>query len=364
MGTATDTLREYIVYAIDVVRRRWLLLVVPVLIAGVVGVTAVKLAPKKYTATSLLLIQGANRTAGGGPIQQFNAYEQVRALEAWLKSDQVLTELLPQLSDYKPPSSPAELLIQTRILAASMSLELVSNSVLQISLNGGRPDGLGRNLEIIIARLMEGLTGPEQNVLSAPQFMLLRRTEDVTLTERALTRAIEQGGFAAPLQIRTMLQQLWAMTQQGPGSGRWGGQASRPASQAEDEKTAEAAKRLREAISSDPKQVEELERLYAAYQTALDRQDELTKQGSPGRSNYVSIFDSPDNLLVIGRPKDPIFGESTAKKPAIGGILLSMLIAGGLVVLVELLEGRLRTRKEYETVAGLPVVARIGKIAT
>lgn len=366
MGVATDTLREYVVYALDVVRRRWRLLVLPVLIAGLAGAAAVKLSPKKYTATSLLLIQGANRTAGGGPIQQLNAFEQVRALEAWLKSDQILTELLPQMSDYTPPSTAAELLIQTRALASSLSLQLASATVLEISLNGSRPEGLGRNLEIVIARLMEGLTGPEQNVLSAPQFMLLRRNEDVALAERALASAIKEGGFGAPLQIRTMLQQLWTMTHLAETSAGGGWERSSPGAvpDGDKEKTeaATAATRLRNAISSDPKLIDKLEQLYAAYQTAVDRQEALRKHGNPSYSNYVSIFDSPDNLLVIGRPKDPIFGESVAKKPAIAGIILSIIVAGALVAIAELLEGRLRTRKDYEVVAGLPVVARIGRL--
>jgi capsular polysaccharide biosynthesis protein len=369
MGISTEMLREYIVFAIDVVRRRWLLLVVPVLLAGIIGVITVKLSPTKYTATSLLLLQGANRTpSGAGPIQQLNAVEQVRALEAWLKSDQVLADLLPQMSDYKPPSTPAEFLIQTRVLAASLSLQLVGASVLEISLQGRRPQGLGRSLEIVIARLMEGLTGPEQNVLSAPQFMLMRRSEDVTLTENALMSAIEKAGFQTPLQVRTELQQLGVMSQKraaaGASAGDGTGRPAIPANALDDEKADEAADRLRRAISSDPKLVEELERLYAAYQTALDRQESLRKQPNASRSNYVSIFDSPDNLLVIGRPKDPIFGESVAKKPAVAGILLSIMMACGLVFLAELFDSRLRTRKDHETVAGLPVVARLGKIRT
>ena len=351
MLIGTETIREYLVFALDVVRRRWMLLLFPVLIAGIAGVTAVKLAPKKYTTNSLLLLQGANRTTpGGGPVQQLNAFEQVRALEAWLKSDQILSELLPQLSGYKPPSSPAELLIQTRILAASLSLELVGNSVLQISLQGGNPKGLGRNLEIVIARLMEGLTGPEQNVLSAPQFMLMRRSEDVDLSRQALTQAIKAGQFESPREIEALLKQLWTLNRSPPnGSGS-------------DEESNETAARLRSDISSDPATVRHLEKLYADYQTALYRENQLKQQGSPKRGNYVSIFDSPDNLLVIGRPKDPIFGESVAKKPAIGGILLSFFLAGGLVILVELLEGRVRMRKDFEGVTGLPVVARLGKL--
>lgn len=367
MGIGTETLRERIVLAIDIIRCRWLMLCLPVVLAGIAAVVAVKLSPTKYTATSLVLLQAANRAAGGsGPILQLDTFQQIRALEAWLKSDQVLADLLPQMTDYKAPSSPAELLIQTRILAASMSLQLVSSNVLEISLQGRRPQGLGRSLEIILSRLMEGLTGPEQNVFSAPQFILMRRSEDVAITEAALIRAIEAGGFQAPLQVRAELQQLWTMSQRrasGPSADAWNSQTSVPSSASEADKASQAADRLRSAISSDQKLVHELEQLYAAYQIAVDRQDSLKKRASPGRSNYVSIFDSPDNLMVIGRPKDPIFGESVAKKPAVAGILLSILLASALVFLVELFDGRLRTRKDHETTAGLPVVARLGKIS-
>lgn len=351
MGIATEALREYIVFAIDVIRRRWALLLVPVLIAGIAGFAAVKLSPKKYTATSLLLLQGANRGTGGGPVPQSNAMEQVHALEAWLKSDQVMTELLPQMSNYKPPTTPAELLLQTRTLAASLSLELAGNSVLQISLQGSNPTGLGRNLEIVIARLMEGLTGPEQNVLSAPQFMLMRRSEDVTLTDKALNKAIDAAQLQSPRQVRATLQQLWTLTNERVAAGT-----------AANANTAESIRNLRQSISPDPTLVRRLEQLYAEHEMALDREERLKRQGTPSRGNYVGIFDSPDNLLVVGRPKDPIFGESVAKKPAIGLILLSMLLAGGLVVLIELLDGRVRLRKEYESIAGLPVVARLGKM--
>lgn len=350
MGIATETLREYIVFAIDVIRRRWLLLLVPVLIAGIAGFTAVKLAPKKYTATSILLLQGANRaTTGGGPVQQLNAFEQVRALEAWLKSDQIMTEILPEMSGYKPPVSREALLIQTRILAASLSLELVGNSVLQISLEGANPVGLGRNLEIVIARLMEGLTGPDKNVLSASQFMAMRRSEDVALADKALTQTIESAHLEQPSRTRALLQQLWLLgDKSGTGDTRTG--------------TSETIQSLRKQISSDPTLVRELERRYADYQTALMREERVKRDSNPSRGNYVSIFDSPGNLLVVGRPKDPIFGVSVAKKPAIAGVLFGVLLGGALVVLVELLDGRVRTRKEYENLAGLPVVARLGKI--
>jgi hypothetical protein len=124
----------------------------------------------------------------------------------------------------------------------------------------------------------------------------------------------------------------------------------------------EAADRLRRAISNDPKTVDALEKAYANYQIAEDRFTALQAQGAANRSNYVGIFASPDNLLVIGRPKDPMVGESSVRKLAIAGILMSLIGGTGIVFLAELLDGRVRTRREHEVAAGLPVVARLAKV--
>jgi hypothetical protein len=45
------------------------------------------------------------------------------------------------------------------------------------------------------------------------------------------------------------------------------------------------------------------------------------------------------------------------------GMLLSLVLGGGLVVLAELMSCVLRTRREFEMTSGVPVVARIGKIS-
>ena len=224
----------------------------------------------------------------------------------------------------------------------------------------------GRDLEVILSRLMEGLTGPEQNIFSAPQFVLMRRSEDVAIAETALMKAINEGGFQAPLQVRAELQQLWTMTQRrGNASYDMSSSAEPPPETAsdDDKRAFAAANRLRLAISENPKVVQNLERLYGVYQAALDRFQALQNQAGGARgNNYVGIFDSPDDLLIIGRPKDPIVGESVARKLAVAGILLSVIGGCGLVFLVELFAGLLRTRRDHENASGLQVVGRVSRI--
>lgn len=347
MGIGSEILREYLVLFLDIVRKRWLLMVIPIAVAGVLSMGAMKLAPTKYTASSLILLQAANRAPGSfGGGGYTNTVEQVQAVEAWLKSDQVLAELVPRMAGSTPPKTPLQSIIQRRALAASLSLEVVGNSVLQIRMESNKPQGLGRNLEMVLARLMEGVTGPEQNIFSAPQFVRLRRDEEAAAAEAALMRAIEADDVQAPAQIRAGLQQLWTMTRNIRSPGQ-----------------AEEADRLRRSISDDTEKLAELERLYAAYRDAVDRQAAFQAHAGASRSNYVSFFNSPDDLLIIGRPSDPIAGESSARKIAMAGMLLSLVLGGGLVVLAELMSCVLRTRREFEMTSGVPVVARIGKIS-
>lgn len=352
----SEILREYLVLALDILRKRWRLFFAPIAVAVLFSVVAVEIAPIKYSASSLIMLQAANRSPGalGGP-QNANTLEQVQSVAAWLKSDQVLAEILPQMSGYTPPDSPIGMMAQMRVLAASLSLEMVGNSVLQIKMEASRPQGLGRNLEIVLARLMEGLTGPEQNIFSAPQFVQLRRSEDTAAAEAALMRAIEANGFQAPMQTRTALHQLWAMERNRRATGNASPAGGNGQESAED--------RLRRSIIDDPAKIAELERLYAAYQSAAEKQSASQGQAGPPRSNYVSIFSSPDDLLIIGRPKDPLVGESAARKLAIAGVLLSVIMGCGLVLIAEVIGGPLRTRQEYETASGLPVLARLGKIS-
>ncbi len=347
MGIGSEVLREYLVLFLDIVRKRWLLLVVPIAVASALSMAAMKLAPTKYTASSLILLQAANRAPGSyGGGSYTNTVEQVQAVEAWLKSDQVLAELVPRMTGFKPPETPFQSIGQRRALAASLSLEVVGNSVLQIKMESPNPVGLGRNLEMVLSRLMEGLTGPEQNIFSAPQFVRLRRDEEAAAAEAALMRAIEADGVQAPAQIRAELHQLWAMSRNIRSPGQ-----------------AEEADKLRRAISDDTARLAELERLYATYREAADRQAAFQAHAGAPRSNYVSFFNSPDDLLIIGRPSDPIAGESSARKIAIVGMFLSIVLACGLVVLAELMSSVLRTRREFEMTAGVPVVARIGRIS-
>jgi len=253
-------------------------------------------------------------------------------------------------------------MVQKLLLAASLSLDVVSNSVLQITMASNQPEGLGRTLETVLARLMEGLTGPEQSIFSAPQFMKMRRKEELANAEMALIRAIEASGAANPQKLRSDLQRLWAMGRNVKTFSFGQEPTIDLAPATANAAQTEAAQQLRSSIELSAPVLTNLERLYAAYQDATEKLAAVQSQPGAVRSNYVSIFSSPDDLLIIGRPQDPLTGENAARKIAIAGVLLSMILGAGLVVLAEMMGGPLRTRRDFEAAADIPVLARLPKL--
>ncbi len=334
--------REYLVAGLDIAKRRWLLLMLPILIGLAMAVVAVKVTPKNYTAKSLVLLQSASR----GGLSQQNVYEQVAAIEAWLKSDHVLSTLLPQIMEIDDPDD-AEVMTQLMQTArASISLTLLSASALEVSYQDSVAQGLAHKLEIILARIMEGVTGPERGILNASQFVLLSRNDTLRRAELELRKAIQDAGGAADSfeRITGLLEELDAL-RAAPGS-------------ASDEATASRIEQITRAIPGDDEALGMLGKKYAAYRQALTDYNTLGNRLINQESNYVGIFDTAENILIVGRPQDPIYGESPGKKIAIAIFFLSILSAAALAGIAELLHTGVRTRAEFETLTGLPVVAR------
>jgi capsular polysaccharide biosynthesis protein len=74
---------------------------------------------------------------------------------------------------------------------------------------------------------------------------------------------------------------------------------------------------------------------------------------------YPGIFEAPERLTLIGRPRDPLFGQSPIKKYAVLALLLSLIFGGLLAVLAEYFDPRVRSRRQVRAATGLPVVARV-----
>lgn len=343
----TQLVIEYIVYGLDIARRRWYLLLLPILIGLPLAIAVAKLTPKNYTAKSLILLKST--APEGTPINRQQALEQVLAMEAWVKSDHVMLSLLPKISDLKSFSDPAKTTIALDITRKQIKFELLGGSAVEISLSGGHPDGLGNKLEIIMGRIMEGLIGPDKGIFTAPQFVLLKRTEYLSNMKSKLYEEISKAGLQSPPIIEERLQALYQLEQTNIDT-------TSPDNGATDALTEQKQNILR-LISEDPQIVARLVSLYTDYRHSLAEYNDLRNHISPQSENYLSVL-SGTGMVIVGRPKDPIFGENKGKKYAIALLFLFMVATGGLILLLELFYPGVHLRQEFESLADLPVISR------
>lgn len=380
-----DMLIERLAQAVDILRRNWLALLLPLLISVPIAAIFVKMAPNKYVAKSIVLLQSANQgNPISGAIPRQNVIEQVAVLEAWLKSDHILDELLPELRNGPPPTSPQAQVAERAILFSALKLELVGNAVLEVRLEGSEAKGLGRKLEIIVTKLLEGVLNPDEGLLSAEQLILARRGEATAEAEKLLKNAVSAANIG-PLDVvksklRT-IQQLQLGHTKLTGSGSEVASINLPTNSASDSNTGQSGKfaiddpeaadqaealatvdRERNALSPDRAVVENLEKLYANYELLQTSLDALLSKSRSAGNTYVGIFDAPERLTIIGRPRDPLVGEKYAKKLAIGFLMVLMISTAGLVLLSEFLDPRLYIRDDYEKASGLQVIARLPRI--
>lgn len=372
---------ERLIHALDLLRRRWLLLLLPLLVALPIAYLYVKSAPVKYTAKSVLLLQSANRgadwNAGAGGFPRQNVIEQISVIEAWLKSDHVLDDMIPQLIDGPLPATPQAQIIELTKLRNSLTFELVGNAVLEVRLQGSRAEGLGRKLEIIVTRLLEGVLNPEEGILSAEQMILLRRGDAAREAERSLAHAITAARLGPVEVVKSKLRAMHhlkrgrglAAAGSEPGAAQAGGllveRAGVPDGASPGPAVAERSRLLaqldaeQKTLSPDAALVERIERLYANYEEIQTSLEALVQKSRSSGSTYVRIFDSPERLTIIGRPRDPLIGEKSAQKLAIAALMALMLLTAGIILLLELLDPRAYTSEDFESVTGLPVVARL-----
>jgi hypothetical protein len=373
---------ERAVQLIDILRRRWLWFVLPLFFALPAAYFYIKSAPIKYSAKSVILLQAANRSlewnngAGGFPRQ--NVIEQISVIEAWLKSDHVLEELMPQLIDGPPPVTPTERFATMARLRNAITFELVGNAVLEVRFDGAKGQGLGRKLEILVARMLEGVMNPEQGILNAEQLIMVRHTEAVEEAEKSLNAALLVANVGAPDQVKSKLRQIFNL-QHGQGrvtmaeasSGAGTDAAVRVERQTDNrrpmtlrsaeealQRTAEADQE-RKALSNDAELVAQLEKLYKTYDDAQLTLNAMVQRSRTSANTFVRVFDAPERLVIIGRPRDPIHGEKSAFKYAIAGLFGLMLLVTGAALLHEILDRRLYTRDEFEGAAGIPVIGRL-----
>jgi hypothetical protein len=354
--------------------RHWVLFVIPLVVSIPIAIAVFKYAPIKYEAKSTILLLSANRESAGFPRQ--SVIEQIAVLEAWLKSDQVLGDMLPSLLDSPGPMDAKAVDELLPVMRRSLALELIGAGVLEVRLEADHAVGLGRKLEIIVSRLLEGVLSPEAGILSAHQMIAIRRGNAAKEAEAALRRAVEAASIGSYDRVKEILRHVHELREK---ISRSSVASTEPVATTVGVSRIESSPRnaiggvsdvaqstreleeRRDQISPDRAIVRNLETLYELYEQAdfLFRSG-IERQGAE-TARYVRVFDAPERLTVVGRPRDPLAGKSSGWKRAVAVLMLAGLLSFGWVGARVLLDTRLRAGEDFESAVSLPVVARLPK---
>jgi len=166
-------------------RRRYLIMW-PLMILLPVSLVVAWMMPRQYQATALIMIPEA---PGFGSSQTGYAYSQdmaakMKGIDALLKSDFILADVLSRESDARRQTGA----INERVdeLRKRLVTKQVSDNFVQVTLNGGEKEGLGDQLNSVLASLFEGLLTPTQSANDAVTFVARQRQAEIEAIERRI----------------------------------------------------------------------------------------------------------------------------------------------------------------------------------
>lgn len=172
--------------------RRYLL-AIPILLSLPIGLMLSYFMPRTYVSSSLLLLQESGGVLGSREVvPPYQSQDRFNGLQALLKSERVLAAVVREMRRDQPPLSAREMPLALDALKRALSIEMLSSEVIQVQLKGRQGPGLGKNLETILARLLESLLSPEDVIVTAPRMVVERRKEQLGQAERKYSESLQR----------------------------------------------------------------------------------------------------------------------------------------------------------------------------
>ncbi len=411
-SNVNQSISSLLLLAFHALWRRRRLFIVPILIILPLGLAYAKFGPRTYVAKSLLLLQEnardypLSRNEGVGRIQ-----ERFRGLIALLKSDRVMNRVVQDLAGEDVLRDRRKSAAWLKGFSQALSLDLVGNDFLELSLAGDSPDGLGKKLDIVTSHFLEALLS-SQDALTATQVLLARKKAQVDEAQRKYSQFLASNPLRPAAAIQAEQAQLDRTKRDlAAGTAKLTALAaqvdvqrrqvaadrarSQPQSKSPD---GQQAKDTRSDIASTPAQevaLRELEARHASLMAqvmrleaesvdlqrrvregaATDRRlQTLRAEVNSARESYQTysarfvtpvggstpgLLGAPERIKLIDPPRDPEFPERSALKIILGAIAASLAAAFGMVFLAELFDSTIRRSNDIEAMTGVPVLARL-----
>lgn len=308
-------------------RRRYLMAAPLLLLSPIVVAIAFAL-PQTFVARTLLLLQerpSARPLAGRDSVQDLYKDKQP-ALEALLKSDYLLRRAVERT---KPAASNSNVVQQVEDLRSALSISTIGQEFVELRLKGSQPQGLSDDLQAVTALFLETLVAQELRS-AAPALIIAEYKRDVARAEARKRLAEQRLELAIQERSRPVTGTVHAQTSQQPGS------ATERSLQKE---VADAEGD----IGDRRRALQEAEATYGKY-------------SAPGT---LGLLESPERILVVDPPAEPLFPKYSRLMLAAGGLAALAALGLMLAFVAELTDPLIRDVSEYEALTGAPVVARL-----
>jgi len=381
---------------IDTAWRRRMLLLVPLLVMLPVSLLAVKFLPRTYVATALMAMQESNRdnpfVKGTGV--DYTLVKRIAGLEAWLKSEYVLREVLTPFTDLDPQKNPRAFLAEIEDARLALKLELVGNDFLRFTLRDGNPVGLGKKLNAITSKFLESLLLPDQSIQSAAQVVLQhyrnqlievrkmqreldlmdpRKTSDLKEKSRTALMRGQQHRLKELQDVYTKKDKKLVGLPQHDAAGReprslqfsieneallQGGSRIGKLYELEAKKKTPNANNPR--LSKNEKRRLVLNRREQSIRLRLSRASE--RLANVNVQNPLGILNAPEGIKIIDPAKDPLRPTTSGTKIMLAGIMGAIFLGLGLTTVAEMTDQRLHNTEEISEITGVPIIGRLPNI--
>lgn len=408
-------------------RRRFVILI-PILLSIPIGLLVVKYTEKSYETKSIVLF-GASKvednpfstdSRGIEALARFRLAEQIDGMQAWLKSDHVLSGLLNEIYGDNLPTDDTKRQTLLNLLRNSFYMYPLGNNALQFVMTGSESEGMGRRLEIIMSRFLDGLNRPDDNIFSSSRFLLTKSKEQLEKIEVEFNfKKQEIGGLEAKLkkfssietadaqnslgekqkrleEIDNKLEELYKIAADNPGRLSIQLNKNRTASLEEQElrftpnnvvandqnSHLQDLEETRDRLAAEIKRIKDDQEtldMLTGQKTELQEQLKIVRDRlDSARQRYnlhelqfsqvaseknLGIFSGLESAIVVGRPQDPKIASSKRLKYGIACVIFGILAGFGLGIISEILDPRVRRSLEVEALLGAPIIAELPRLA-
>ncbi len=155
-------------------KRHWRAALLPLLLLLPVAVGISVFVPGKFQSKALVLFRqepdASPLSRDIGPRETSVKPDRVQSLRALLMSDAILEQIWNDWHPDGPPITPKERAIDIQDMRTGIQLEAVGGELIQFTITGSKPEGLGKRLDIVIKRLLDALqNGIARGMVDAPE---------------------------------------------------------------------------------------------------------------------------------------------------------------------------------------------------